>query len=295
MSEKTVRETVGKNYLIPCRQIVANHNPRNPLSAELVKDGYSVFEPNKEKQLPSLWSLATSDQPGDRAFYAHLIEERDPELAALAATILSVGQLEAVEVRDNGAKGGKGNSYTLVFGCRRVLAILYNWCVLGKPKEPVVEAKLSPKINEAGLLHRSVIENIRKEPTCVEIAKSLQMALNNQETIEDVAKGYGRSTTWVRNKLALLQLPADVLRRLADGSLKESRALQLLRGDGESEGENATDRGEREVAQAPQRRERPKLHAIRHRLEQYQKNPEQAAGISAIEILQWILGEEKQI
>jgi ParB/RepB/Spo0J family partition protein len=203
------------------RQIVANTNPRDPLSLELQKDGYGVWK-SKEGQ-PSLWSLATSDIAGDRAFYAHLIEERDPELASFAANILAVGQLQPVEVRDNGKKSGE-STYTLVYGCRRCLAILYNWCVLGKPAEPVVEATLS-KGNEVALMHRAISENIRRDPNAIEVAQSFQYCLNNGETKEEVAQRYGVSASTVSNRLALLDLPIATQNQIKAGKLKPTKAL----------------------------------------------------------------------
>lgn len=178
------KESKRKAYLIPVRRIVANTNPRNPLSQKLQELGYGVFA--SAEGVPTLWSLATSDNPEDRQRYVQLIEEQDPELAQIANTLLSVGQLEPVEVRANGKRANGDNTYTLVFGCRRCLAVLYNWCVLGKPKEPLVEAFLE-KGNEAQLLHRAVIENIRKDPNPIEVARAMQYALNNGETEREVA------------------------------------------------------------------------------------------------------------
>jgi hypothetical protein len=121
------------------------------------------------------------------------------------------------------------DTYTLVFGGRRCLAILYNWCVLGKPKEPLVEARLAPKVNAASLLHRSLIENIRKEQTPLEVAQALQTALNNGETIDELCKQYGWTEQTIRNKLMLLELPRETQRRVEDGTLTQTKALAMIR------------------------------------------------------------------
>ena len=226
------KEAKRKTYLIPVRRIVANTNPRNPLSQPLQELGYGAFASLGE--LPALWSLATSDHPEARQRYAKLIEAQDPELASLGATLLSVGQLEPVEVRDNGKRADGENTYTLVFGCRRCLAILYNWCVIGKPKEPVVEAFMV-KGNEGTLLHRAVIENIRKDPNPIEVARAMQYALNNGETEKEIAAQYGIVVQTVKNRLALLELPLETQRRIAAGRLKPSKALELANG---SEGQD---------------------------------------------------------
>jgi ParB/RepB/Spo0J family partition protein len=222
------KESKSKLYRVPIRQIVANTNPRDPLSPELQKIGYGVFQ--SSEGLPSLWSLATSDDPGKRNHYVQLIQTHDPELAGFAANILAVGQLQPVEVRDNGKRSDGQCTYTLVFGCRRCLAVLFNWCVLGKPAEPVVEAVLT-KGNEVTLLHRAVSENIRKDPNPIEVAKSLQYAINGGETREELAKQYGVSPQTIDNRLALLELPVPIQKLVAEGKLMPTRALAMLRSE----------------------------------------------------------------
>jgi ParB-like chromosome segregation protein Spo0J len=171
------RASATKVYDIPIRQINKNTNPRNPLSKDLERMGWDCL--NGDKQI---WRLATSDDAEERAQYVKLVQNHDPELAALAATILTQGLLEPVECRE----GGTG-TYTLCFGARRCLAILFNWCMLGKPKEPYVQATLV-KGNEATLLHRALIENIRKPQSKIEEARAIQMALNAGEEKEEVAR-----------------------------------------------------------------------------------------------------------
>lgn len=221
------KESQGKLYKVPVRAIVANHNPRNPLGPELQKRNFSLFTGESQ----DLWKLAVSDDPGDRVAFVQAMNDHEPDFVQWATTFLTVGQLEPVEVRDNGNKNGKGNTYTLIFGCRRCLAILYNWCVLGTPKEPVVEARLSPKLNENGLLHRSIIENIRKDPNPMEKARAIQMAINQGQEIQEVAKTYGVSDQTIRNQLKLLELPLDVQKKIEQGKLKPTKALQEKNGD----------------------------------------------------------------
>ena len=203
-----------KLYEIAIRSITANTNPRNPLSEELQKLGWDVFTGDKR-----LWNLAVSDKVSDRAEFVKLLREHDDEIVAIATTILTQGLLEPVEVRESGS-----GTYTLVFGCRRCLATLFNWCMLGRPKVPIIQAFLV-KGNSNQLLHRAVIENIRKAPTEIEEAKAMQMALNNGETKEEIAKGYGCSQGTVENRLKLLLLEPAVQKKIHDGSMKASRAL----------------------------------------------------------------------
>jgi ParB/RepB/Spo0J family partition protein len=265
------KESRSKLYLIPVRQIVANTNPRNPLSAELQKKGYGVFA--GEPGLPPLWKLGTSDSQQERALYADLIREHDPDLAALASNVLALGLLEAVEVHDNGNKSG-ANTYTLVFGCRRCLAVLYNWCVLGKPSEPVVEARLV-KGNEVTLMHRAVSENVRKQPSAVEEARAYQFALNAMETKEDLARTHGVSVATINNRLALLELPVAVQKRIEEGTLKPTKALEAFRAEEKSE----------ETEKKPRMRSRK---AVEEALTEFADTTPQGR------VLAWVLGTREE-
>ena len=237
------KEFKGKLYLIPVRQIRANTNPRNPLSRELQELGFGVFQSEEGK--PALWHLATSDELSERTEYVNLIRDHDPEIAAMAANILALGQLQAVEVRDNGR-----DSYTLVFGCRRCLAVLFNWCVLGKPPEPVVRAQME-RGNELTLMHRAISENIRKDPNPIEVAQAMKYALNNGEEKDDLVRQYGMSKETLRRHLKLLELPRETQVKVAAGKLSVQKALQPLleNGDG-SPGDHPKRRGRKEIEKA---------------------------------------------
>lgn len=268
------KESKAKLYKVPTRQIVANTNPRDPLSPDLQKIGYGVFQ--SSEGLSSLWGLATSDDPGKRHHYVQLVQEHDHELAGFAANILAVGQLQPVEVRDNGRRADGSSTYTLVFGCRRCLAILFNWCALGKPAEPVVEAVLA-KGNEVTLMHRAVSENIRKDPNAIEVAKSLQFAINNGETREDLAKQYGVCPQTIDNRLALLELPVPIQKKVAEGQLSPTRALAMLRSEQADQ-----------TPPSPRPRIRPRKEIEeRYRTVLNQNGTEQAAIVRAV--LAWVL------
>lgn len=207
-----------KTYEIPIRKITSNTNPRNPLSKALQDQGWDVFGDGK-----SIWALAVSDDPAQRAEYAQLIRDHDPDIASLATTILSQGLLQAVEVREGGS--GPNATFTLVFGCRRCLAVLYNWCVLGKPKEPIIQAALV-KGNANHLLHRAITENIRKQPSPVEEAKAINWALNNGETKQEICEQYGFSETTLKARLDILELPPEKQKKIHEGKLTVAKAMK---------------------------------------------------------------------
>lgn len=216
-------EAKGKVYTIPVRSIVANTNPRNPLGVELQRQGWTLFEGGPEK-MPGIWHFATSEDATKRQFFTEVMQLYDPEFCSWAATFITQGQLQPVEVRDNGTKAGKEPTYTLVFGARRCLAILYNWCLTGKPKEPVVEARLA-KGNNAGLLQRSIVENRRLQPSLIEEARAMQQSINLGMTTEEVAQEQGVTSQTVRNRLALLELPPDIQHKIHEGKLTATKAL----------------------------------------------------------------------
>lgn len=232
---KTRQVSKAQQYRIDLRQVTENHNPRNPIPAGTQRatafdrpyglfTGESVLHGDMPIKL-DLWQLGVSSEPMERSKFCELME-MDEEFVAWAATFLTTGQLEAVELRDNGRKGDKENTYTLVFGARRCLAILYNWAKQGGRGTPWVNAVLAPKVNQTGLLHRSIIENMRQDPNPMETARAIQMAINQQQTEEEVAQTYGRSVSWVKNQLALLALPVDVQKKVEARTLKPTKALE---------------------------------------------------------------------
>lgn len=212
-------EARRKVYRIDVRTIVENHNPRNPLPVCL-QSRYSTFTGRPG----DLWALAVCDDAEKGAEFVRIMGE-DDEFVLWAQTFLTQGQLEPVELRDNGTKKGASNTYTIIFGARRCLAAAYNAWATGKKANFMVDAYLAPKLNKAGLLHRSIVENQRSDPNPIEMANAILMCLNQQETIEEIAQKQGRSTTWVKTMLALLELPPARQKRVAAGTLSIKKAL----------------------------------------------------------------------
>lgn len=209
--------------LIPVRRITGNTNPRNPLSAELQKMGFEGLFEGREGE-PSLWQLATSEDANERGAFVKLMQDHDPEFCAWASTFITQGQLQPIEVRNNGKTSDGGTNYLLVFGARRCLAVLYNWCLTGKPKEPVIEAK-SVKGNNASLVQRAVVENMRKQPSVIEEAKAIKQAINLGMSRDEVAAEQGCTLETVRRKLKLLELEPSVQKKVHAGTLTMQKAL----------------------------------------------------------------------
>lgn len=212
----------GTIYWIPTRQVRQDYNPRNPLlGTGLAKAGYTMFDGGEK----DLVRLANSDNPEDRAAMCAAIEEHDKEFAPWAATMLTVGQTQPVEVKEVKGKAGKPDTYQLVNGARRTLANLYNWCKTGKGAEPLIQAKFAPKMNESATVHRQIVDNTAKKPNPIEAAEAIQRCVNQGQSVAKIAELYGRSEGWVYYVLSILELPEEQQARIRKGTLKPSVAL----------------------------------------------------------------------
>ncbi len=266
--QNKLKNSARPTYDVGVRSITSNTNPRNPLSASLQSQGWDCMAGEKQ-----IWSLAVSDHADERAKYVQLIQDFDPEIASLAATILSQGLLEPVEVCEGG-----GGRFRLVFGARRCLAVLFNWCLLGKPKEPIIQAFLI-KGNTTKLLHRAVVENIRKPQSVIEVARVIEVSLNAGETKDEVARQLGMSLSTLESRLKLLQLDPKEQKKIHDGELTSKDAKRML---AERNGKTVEADGEKKVPL----RKRKEIEAA---LEEF------AETNKARHALEWVLGRREKI
>lgn len=271
--KKPKKETLKKPsqkqaFDVPIRAINANTNPRNPLSASLQSQGWDCMQGEKQ-----VWPLAVSDDASERAMFVQLMQDFDPEIVSLAATILAQGLLEPVEV----CEGGSGK-FRLVFGCRRCLAILYNWCLLGKPKEPYVLA-FTVKGNTTALLHRALVENIRKPQSVIDEARVIQMAVNNGEELAEVARQLGMSASTAKGRLDLLTLDPKEQRKLHEGKI----TVKAIKD--ESREAKARENGET-VEKKPKIRGRKEIEAA---MAEFAESSKEYA------VLEWVLGNKEKI
>lgn len=269
-------------WRISVRQVTAWANPRYPFSDALLRLGYDCFKaPTSSDKLP-LWRLAASDNADERKQFADLIDAHDAELQQMALTILNFGQLQPIEVVNNGKTKDGEETYTGVYGNRRCLAILYLWCRgLITSVEPYVNATLFEG-NSVERLQRAVVENdpaCRKAPNPVEEAEAFRRLVNANLTVHEVADRFGVSHDTVAKRLRLLELPPDVIREVAEGKLTQVKAFAVTkkRERGESvmtEDEDGIDR---------RRRMRP-LREVRRAMESLIEGQTK-------QTLCWVLGE----
>ena len=163
-------------------------------------------------------------------------------------------------------------------------AFFEHWCKeLGKPTEPVCEAKLI-KGNETDLMHRAVIENIRKQPNAIEEARSFRIAINTGQTLGEVAAARGVSESTITNRLALLNLDVKKQKAIEAGTLKPTKALAAAKASSNGDGGHEESNG---AATEPQLKRRS-AKAIQEAMEEFaEKTPKHEA-------LAWVLGLREQ-
>ena len=260
-----IKNSARPTYDVPVRRIMGNTNPRNPLSSSLQNQGWDCLKGEKQ-----IWLLGVSDDAADRAKFVKLLEDFDPDIISLAATIRSLGLLEPVEVRESGT-----HTYTLSFGSRRCLATLYNWCILGKPKEPMIQAFLV-KGNESAMLIRGAVENIRKEQSVIDQARVIAENVNIGVDKEEIAQGFGISLSTLESRLSLLELPPA-----------EQKAIH--------EGRKSVKAAKAELAEANGKPSEPAKPPLRKRKEIEAAAEEYSPGTKERNVLDFVLGLREKI
>jgi ParB/RepB/Spo0J family partition protein len=165
-----------------------------------------------------------------------------PAFDELTASIAQKGVLEPVLVRPVNGTG----TYELVAGERRWRASL----AANLPDIPAVIRDM----DENAAMECTIIENLQREDLSeIEEARSFKdyldsrLSLDSGEPvipakagihIEELSKAIGKSTTYIRRRVKVLDLPADVLKLWEAGTLIYSHLEQLIRLDN---GKNASE------------------------------------------------------
>ena len=143
--------------------------------------------------------------------------ESDPGLEELAASIAAVGLINPMTVEE------RPEGLYLVAGHRR-----YSACVLAR----IAEVPVCVRGADAGMSRRvSFAENYhRRDVTPMEQAAVMSDVLSSGEmTIEEVAGTFRRSVEWVRDQVALLEMPDDVQAALHRRQLSVAAGRQLAK------------------------------------------------------------------
>ncbi|MGA4847045.1 ParB/RepB/Spo0J family partition protein [Streptomyces sp. G5(2025)] len=139
-------------------------------------------------------------------------------LNELATSIDKYGLMQAIEARPDNERGG----YEIVAGERRWRAHQ----ILGPPRCATI---ISEK-NELQRFKRSMSENVtREDMTPFEEAHGYQRIPDEEEgaTIETVAADFAKTTTYVKLRLALLDLRIESQELVQDGKIGTQAAVQI--------------------------------------------------------------------
>ncbi len=138
-------------------------------------------------------------------------------LASLAASIIEVGVLQPIIVRES-----EEGSYTLVAGERR-------WRAARKVGLKEIPAIIRES-DDRSLLTEALVENLQREDLSpLEEATAYQELLEDFGlTHEEVGNRVGKSRSAITNSLRLLQLPAAIQGKLERGELSAGHARALL-------------------------------------------------------------------
>lgn len=140
-------------------------------------------------------------------------------LNELAKSIDKYGLMQSIEVRPDNELGG----YEIVSGERRWRAHQ----ILGKTK---IRADIISEKSEIQRFKRSMSENVNREDmTPFEEARGFQRILDEEEgaTVESVAADFGKTTTYIKLRLALLDLREEVAKHVEAGTIGTQAAVQI--------------------------------------------------------------------
>lgn len=140
-------------------------------------------------------------------------------LNELAKSIEKYGLMQSIEVRPDNELGG----YEIVSGERRWRAHQ----ILGKTK---IRANIISEKSEIQRFKRSMSENVNREDmTPFEEARGFQRILDEEEgaTVESVAADFGKTTTYIKLRLALLDLREEVAKHVEAGTIGTHAAVQI--------------------------------------------------------------------
>ncbi|MGW0898924.1 ParB/RepB/Spo0J family partition protein [Streptomyces goshikiensis] len=158
----------------------------------------------------------TQVRPNPRQPREYFNEEAIQELAKAIDTY---GQISPIEVAADDTQGG----YQIISGERRYRALT----VLGRS---TVKVSIVSEKSELRRFKRSMSENVnRKEMTPFEEANGYQRILDEEEgaTVETVADDFGKTTAYVKLRLALLNLRLEFQKLVQDGQIGTQAAVQI--------------------------------------------------------------------
>lgn len=162
------------------------------------------------KQIPLVQIGANPDQPR-KTF-------RDAELNDLAASIKEKGVLQPILLR---AVSGRPYNYEIVAGERRFRASK----LAGLTEIPAVVKKL----DDNNAMEIALIENVQREnlDPVEEAAAYKNLIEKCNYEMDDVSRLIGKSASYIRNSMRILELPESVRSMVSNGELSASHARTI--------------------------------------------------------------------
>ncbi len=162
------------------------------------------------KQIPLVQIGANPDQPR-KTF-------RDAELNDLAASIKEKGVLQPILLR---AVAGRPYNYEIVAGERRFRASK----LAGLTEIPAVVKKL----DDNNAMEIALIENVQREnlDPVEEAAAYKNLIEKCNYEMDDVSRLIGKSASYIRNSMRILELPESVRSMVSNGELSASHARTI--------------------------------------------------------------------
>lgn len=162
------------------------------------------------KQIPLVQIGANPDQPR-KTF-------RDAELNDLAASIKEKGVLQPILLR---AVAGQPYNYEIVAGERRFRASK----LAGLTEIPAVIKKL----DDNNAMEIALIENVQREnlDPVEEAAAYKNLIEKCNYEMDDVSRLIGKSASYIRNSMRILELPESVRSMVSNGELSASHARTI--------------------------------------------------------------------
>jgi ParB family chromosome partitioning protein len=207
----------------PAGEVGADDDHAAAATAAVIEDKLAPVPGARFAEVPVDAIVANAKQPR-QAFDEEALEE-------LKASIEQVGFLQPIVVRELDA-----DRYELVMGERR-------WRAAQELGRDVIPA-IVRDTRDDDMLRDALLENIhRVNLNPLEEAAAYQQLLEEfGATHEELAKRIGRSRPQISNTIRLLNLPANVQRRVAAGVLSAGHARALLSIDDEDEQETLAHR-----------------------------------------------------
>lgn len=220
------------NQLIDIRSITSNTSQSRGMGvlSTLLSLGYGLFErATMDDDKPPIWHMLTDPSPELQAKAVQLLDEHEPWVAELAASVGDVC-LQPPGVREVGE--GMTANYDVIFGMGRVLALMYLMAKDSTMPTTIDVRLFGGDLDRRTLLLMALKENKdRRGESPMDLAITYEK-LKKEEKLKtkEIADLVGYSNAHVKDYLSLLDVKLGSKRSaIHTGKLSVDAALKLLR------------------------------------------------------------------